>query len=142
VIQGGNPIARAVTAFVGFPKGGSDLPITVKLSVGDYGERWVRTVADRTFSSTHRLAKGRSAGLIRERFGPIAVDMALVLQGPRLCYAIRRWSLLGIPMPLWLGPRTNASESVDAEGRFRFDIKLWHPFIGLLVHYAGWLVPA
>jgi hypothetical protein len=38
-----------------------------------------------------------------------------------------------------LGPGTMASESVDAEGRFRFDVKLWLPFIGKLVHYAGWL---
>jgi len=142
VMQARNPVARAVTALVGFPKGGEDLPITVKLVVEASGERWTRTVADRTFSSTQKLAEGRSQGLIRERFGPIAVDMALVLLGPGLTYVIRRWSLVGIPMPLWFGPKTNATESVDAEGRFRFDIELWHPFVGLLVHYAGWLVPA
>jgi hypothetical protein len=142
VTQGSNPIARAVTALVGFPKGGADLPIAVRLSVEGSGERWTRTVADRTFSSTQGLAKGRSEGLIRERFGAIAVDMALVSEGPSLVYVIRRWSLLGIPMPLWLGPKTIATESVDAEGRFRFDIKLWHPFIGSLVHYAGWLIPS
>jgi len=142
VTQGSNPIARAVTALVGFPKGGADLPIAVWLSVEGSGERWTRTVADRTFSSTQRLAKGRSEGLIRERFGAIAVDMALVSEGPSLVYVIRRWSLLGIPMPLFLGPKTIATESVDAEGRFRFDINLWHPFIGSLVHYAGWLIPS
>lgn len=142
VTQGSNPVARAVTALVGFPKGGADLPITVKLSVEGSGERWIRTVADRTFSSTQCLVKGRSEGLIRERFGSIAVDMALVLQGSSMTYVIRRWSLLGLPMPLWLGPKTIATESVDAEGRFRFDIKLWHPFIGSLVHYAGWLIPS
>jgi hypothetical protein len=141
VMQGGNPIARAVTALVGFPKAGSDLPINVKLTLEDTSERWVRTVADRTFSSTLTLATGRSEGLVRERFGPLAADMALVLQGPSLNYVIRRWSLLGIPMPLWLGPKTTATESVDAEGRFHFDVKLWHPFIGSLVHYAGWLCP-
>ncbi len=139
VTQGSNPVARAVTALVGFPKAGADLPITVKLSVEDSGERWIRTVADRTFSSTQRPAKGRSEGLIRERFGLIAVDMALALRGPGLAYVIRRWSLLGIPMPLCLGPKTIATESADAEGRFCFDIELWHPLIGSLVHYAGWL---
>jgi hypothetical protein len=142
VTQGSNPVARAVTDIVGFPKSGADLPISVKLSVEGSGERWTRTVANRTFSSTQALAKGRSEGLIRERFGPIAVDMALLVRGPSMTYVIRRWSLLGIPMPLWLGPKTSATESVDAEGRFRFDIKLWHPFIGSLVHYSGWLVPS
>jgi hypothetical protein len=139
VTQGSNPIARAVTALVGFPRSGADLPIVVKLLAEGTGERWVRTVGDRTFSSTQRLAKGRSEGLLRERFGILAVDMALVFRGSNLTYVIRRWSLLGMPMPLWLGPKTTASESTDAEGRFCFDIKLWHPFIGLLVHYAGWL---
>lgn len=142
VTQGRNPIARAVTALVGFPKSGADLPIAVKLTTDGTGERWDRTVADRTFSSTQRLAKGRSEGLVCERFGILAVDMALVLHASSLTYVIRRWSLLGIPMPLWLGPKTTATESADADGRFCFDIKLWHPFIGLLVHYAGWLCPA
>jgi Domain of unknown function (DUF4166)/Saccharopine dehydrogenase NADP binding domain len=141
VTQGSNPIARAVTALVGFPKSGADLPIVVKLLAEGAGEKWVRTVGDRTFSSTQRLAKGRSEGLVCERFGILAVDMALVFKGSSLTYVIRRWSLLGMPMPLWLGPKTTASESTDAEGRFSFDIKLWHPFIGLLVHYAGWLCP-
>jgi hypothetical protein len=34
---------------------------------------------------------------------------------------------------------TGAIESVDGAGRFNFDITLRHPFLGLLVHYAGWL---
>ena len=139
--RGRSPLARAVTALVGFPKAGVDLPIRVKLTVDGAGERWVRTVADNTFSSTQRLAKGRSAGLIRERFGPVAIDMALVLQGPRMHYVIRRWSLCGLPMPLRLGPKTIASEFVDADERFCFDVKLWQPCVGLLVHYAGWLQP-
>jgi hypothetical protein len=141
VTQGRNPIARAASALVGFPRGGSDLPITVKLAVEDSHERWVRTVGDRTFSSTQSLAKGRSEGLVRERFGQIAVDMALFVQRASMSYVVRRWSLLGIPLPLCLGPKTIATESVDAQGRFRFDVKLWHPLIGSLVHYAGWLLP-
>jgi len=40
-----------------------------------------------------------------------------------------------------LGPKTISTETLDAEGRFCFDIELWHPFIGSLVHYAGWLQP-
>jgi hypothetical protein len=84
---------------------------------------------------------GPSEGLIRERFGPIAIDMALVSQGPTLGYVIRRWSLFGIPMPLWLGPSTIATEYADAQGRFRFDVELRHPFLGLLTHYAGSLSP-
>lgn len=139
VTQGRNPISRTVSAIVGFPKAGKDLPIDVKFSVEKLGERWVRTVAGRTFSSVYTLPTGRSEKLVRERFGPLAVDMALVVQAGSLQYVIRRWTLLGVPMPLWLGPKTIAGETVDDDGRFRFDIELWHPFIGTLVHYAGWL---
>jgi hypothetical protein len=139
VVESRNPIARSVAALVGFPKRGIELPITVTLHAEPSGERWVRVVADRTFSSALRLGKDRSEGLIREQWGPIAVDMALFVEAASLKYVVRRWTLLGISLPLWLGPGTMASESVDAEGRFRFDVKLWLPFIGMLVHYAGWL---
>ena len=30
---------------------------------------------------------------------------------------------------------------IAAQGRFRFDVALFLPLIGLLVHYRGWLVP-
>lgn len=99
----------------------------------------MRTVADRSFCSTQNLAEGRPDGLVRERFGPVAVHMAFVVETASLNYIIRRWTLLGIPIPLCLGPKTIVRESIDSEGRFRFDIKLWHPAIGTLVHYAGWL---
>jgi hypothetical protein len=131
VTRGRNPIAQVVTALVGFPKVGQDLAINVKLAVVKSGERWMRTVANRTFTSLQSQPAGRSEGLVRERFGPIAADMALIVETSGLKYVIRRWALFGIPLPLWLGPRTAAIESVDAEGRFNFDIKLWHPFTGL-----------
>jgi hypothetical protein len=139
VTQGRNPIAKIVTALVGFPKAGTDLPINVKISVVKSGERWMRTMADRSFSSTQSQATGRSQGLVRERFGPIAVDLALVVEASRLKYLITRWAFLGIPLPLCLGPKTAAVESMDAQGRFHFDVKLWHPLLGALVHYTGWL---
>jgi Domain of unknown function (DUF4166)/Saccharopine dehydrogenase NADP binding domain len=140
VTQGNNPIARAIAALIGFPKAGTDLPIMVQLSVEGSTERWVRTVRERVFSSTLSPA-GRSPGLMRERFGVSAFDIALTVQGQSLAYVLRGWSLLGVRMPQWLGPKTITNEYVDAKGRFCFDVKLWHPFIGSLVHYAGWLEP-
>ncbi len=65
--------------------------------------------------------------------------MALVVEPSRLKFVVRRWLLLGIPLPLCLGPHIAAIESVDGEGAFNFDITIRHPLVGLLVHYAGWL---
>ncbi len=139
VTRGNNPIARIAMAVFGFPKAGSDLAITVALSLEGSSERWVRTVAGRSFSSRLSRGEGRSEGLIRERFGPLSIDMALLLNDPTLEYVVRRWSVLGIPMPRWLGPTTSAREFVDRQGRFNFDVELRHPLFGLLTHYAGWL---
>jgi hypothetical protein len=139
VTRGTNFLARMVAGVAGFPTAGQDQPITVQFCRTQSGERWVRTVAHRTFASSQSRPTGRSEGLLRERFGPVAVDMALRVESSGLKYVVRRWLLLGIPLPLWLGPRTAAIESVDGEGRFNFDITLWHPFMGLLVRYAGWL---
>jgi hypothetical protein len=51
---------------------------------------------------------------------------------------IRRWTLFGVPLPLCLGPRSRASESVE-NGRFRFDVQIRHPLTGLIVRYRGLL---
>ena len=137
-----NPVARLVAALIGFPKAGSDVAVTVELEADSSCEQWRRSIGARSFSSRLTLADGRSEGLIRERFGAIAIDMALVVEAMRLSYVIRRWSLFGMHMPLCIGPSTKAFELVDASGRFNFDVELRHPLLGLLVHYAGWLAPS
>jgi len=67
--------------------------------------------------------------------------MALVVDGERLRLLLRRWSILGVPMPLALGPRIDAFEFVD-NGRFCFHIEIRHPLAGLIVRYRGWLAPS
>jgi uncharacterized protein DUF4166/saccharopine dehydrogenase-like protein len=138
VDRGRNPIAWLIAESIGFPKAGPDQPITVQLSVDGDGERWTRTCGGRSFSSIQRPGRGRAEWLVRERFGPIAVDMALVVQSAGLGYVVRRWALFGIPLPLWLGPRSTASESVE-DGKFKFDVAISHPMAGLIVRYRGTL---
>jgi hypothetical protein len=64
--------------------------------------------------------------------------MALVLEGGRLTLQMRRWSAFGLPLPLWLCPRSNAYESVE-DGKFHFHVEIGHPLTGLIVRYQGWL---
>jgi hypothetical protein len=66
--------------------------------------------------------------------------MALVLDDEKLRLIVRRWSLLGIPMPLWLAPRSNSYEFAEGD-RFHFHVEIAHPLTGLIVGYQGWLVP-
>jgi hypothetical protein len=66
--------------------------------------------------------------------------MALVIEDGRMRLVVRRWSYLGIPMPLALAPRGNSYEFAQ-DGRFHFHVEIGLPFIGLIVAYRGWLVP-
>jgi hypothetical protein len=141
VQRGRSPLAWIVAKCVGFPPAGDDLPITFCLAVESGGERWSRRIAGRTFSSVQTAGRGPAEGLVRERFGAVAVDMALVVEPAGLRYVVRRWSLFGLPLPLWLGPRSIAVESLDQQ-RFCFDVEIAHPLTGLIVRYRGWLVAA
>ena len=39
-------------------------------------------------------------------------------------------------------PKSETFEEVGKDGRFRFDVSISLPLIGLLVRYRGWLEPA
>ena len=124
--RGPNPLAWLLATLIGFPKAGFDQCITVQLAVDGDGERWVRSSGGSTFSSLQHSGRGRCEWLLRERFGALAVDMALVVDGVNLRYVVRRWGLLGIPLPLSLAPRATAIESVQ-DGKFKFDVEIGHP---------------
>lgn len=132
--------ARLVAALIGFPAAGRDVPVEVTFRVRNGVETWRRRFAGRGFSSTQQAGRGRSDGLLEERFGPVRVGLALVLEGDRLRLVVRRWSLLGLPMPLALAPGGEAWETA-ADGRFRFHVEIRHPWAGLIVRYRGWLTP-
>ncbi len=63
-----------------------------------------------------------------------------MLADDRLQLVLRRWSFLGLPLPLRLGPVGDAYEFA-ADGRFHFHVELGHPLTGLIVRYRGWLAP-
>jgi hypothetical protein len=138
VDRGRNPLAWLIATTIGFPKAGADQSISVRLTRHGDGERWIRTSGGRTFSSAQMPGRRRSAWLLRERFGPVSVDMALVVDGSTLHYIVRRWALFGVAMPLFLGPRSTAVESAK-DGQFCFDVTISHRFTGLIVRYRGLL---
>ena len=141
VARGRNPLAWLIATVIGFPKAGANQNISVQLTREGDGERWVRTGGGKTFSSIQMPGRGRSQWLVRERFGPVSVDMALVADGLALRYIVRRWALFGISMPLFLGPRSTALESAK-DGLFCFDVTIGHPLTGLIVRYCGQLTPS
>ena len=132
ITRGAGLLARLAGGLVGFPPAG-ETPLRFTVTPG---QSWVRQFGRHRFTS-HLSARH---GLLRERFGPLALEMALLPQGGALHWQPRRFSLLGLPLPLALGPRVRAVESVR-DGRYHFDVELGHALTGLVIRYRGWLVP-
>jgi len=140
VERGRNRLARLAADIMGFPKEGERIPVRVRFEAIANGEIWHRDFAGRKFHSMQTEGRSRSQYLIDERFGPISVALACVVEEGRLRLIVRRWSLFGIPMPRLLSPSGEAFE-YEQDGRFHFDVELKAPLLGKLVRYRGWLVP-
>jgi hypothetical protein len=141
VERGRGPFAWLAALAFGFPPSAEDVPVEVSFTARAGGELWTRNFAGRRFHSLQTEGRGAWAGLIRERFGALSVDLAVVVKDGGLDLVVRRWTLLSLPMPLWLAPGGAAGERVT-DGRFRFDVEIKVPLIGRLVRYRGWLEPA
>ncbi|MDI1287935.1 MAG: DUF4166 domain-containing protein [Reyranella sp.] len=138
VERGRGVLAHLAASIFGFPPAAEDVPVGVRFEVSNDGETWTRTFGDKSFSSCQFAGRGRSDGLVCERFGALTFAMALVPEGDRLSLVLRRWSAFGIPLPMWLGPRSASYETTES-GRFRFHVEISHPLTGLIVRYRGWL---
>lgn len=144
VVGSSGPLARLIAAVVGFPRPAKSVPVTVTFTRDGEGELWTRRFGLQTFHSHQSLGQGRNARLIVERFGPIAVALALVVKGEgeraRLTLIPRRWSAFGVPMPRFLLPRGTMFETQE-DGRFVFDVEIKVPLAGRVVAYRGKLMP-
>ncbi|MBA1142889.1 SDR family oxidoreductase [Mesorhizobium neociceri] len=141
VERGAGILSRLSGWLVGFPPASADVPVHVRFDAGKDGETWTRTFGAQAFASDQFTGRGRSQRLLCERFGPLSFAMALVAEDNRLSLVLRRWSFLGVPLPMWLCPRSTSYESVE-DGRFRFHVEISHPLTGMIVRYRGWLEPA
>jgi hypothetical protein len=142
VTRGTSLLSKFIAAVVGFPPAGATVPVKVTLQRRGDSETWRRDFSGHRFSSVITTSnRGRYAALFRERFGPVSVGMALVIDGETLHLVPMVWSLFGIPMPKRMLPRGRMCEYSDS-GRFRFHVEIRLPFAGHVVTYAGWLVRA
>ncbi len=140
VERGTGLLSRLVAFLLGFPKAGHDVPLRVCFARSPEGETWTRSFAGKAFSSDQFVGHGRSERLLCERFGPLTFAMALVADGSRMRLVLRRWTVFGMPLPMWLCPRSDSYETAK-EGRFRFHVEIGHRLTGLIVRYQGWLEP-
>jgi hypothetical protein len=140
VTRGSGWLAQLLAAVIGFPRAGENVPVKVEFKSDDGREIWTRTFGGRSFHSVQKQGRGRFEWLLCERFGFVTAGMALVPEDGRLRLIVRRWSVLGIALPLALAPCGDSYEYA-ADGRFHFHVEIKHPFSGPIVSYRGWLVP-
>lgn len=131
VRRGKSTLARVVCAIMRFPPEGEH-DLHVSFEERDGTETWTRDFSGHCFTS--ELSQ-RGAHLV-ERFGPMRFSFDLPCDAAGLAMAMRGWSIFGIPMPLWLAPRSRAREWADGED-FCFDVPIALPGIGMVVHYSG-----
>ncbi len=144
VEAGTSLLARLIQRLVGLPKAGTDVSVRVTVEKERASpsepmlETWCRDFDGRRFRS---VLRSRGKGEVTESFGPIQIRLAASARAGMVTLPVSGWSIFGIPMPLWLAPRSEASEAVDHAGRFHFDVRLALPGRALLAHYRGYLEP-
>ncbi|MEL6875787.1 MAG: DUF4166 domain-containing protein, partial [Pseudomonadota bacterium] len=100
-------------------------------------EKWFRQIGKQAFAS--EMSK-YGANLV-ERFGVLKFYFHLLERDGGLEMVMQKWSILSLPLPLALAPRSEAIEHAE-DNAFCFDVPIALPLIGLIVHYRGRLVVA
>jgi len=138
VTRGRNPLSQLIAFIFGLPQAANDIPVRVVLSERDGIETWERFFDGRRMISTQEYGKGRAEKLITERFGPVAIYIAVLVEDGKMVLKTKGWSVFGITLPRFLVPGGEVYEH-DADGRFNFHVDLVAPLIGRMVKYEGWL---
>jgi hypothetical protein len=138
VERGSGWLSRLIGRLIGFPETGENIPVQVVFELTAAGEIWTRSFAGKSFHSYQYAAHGRAEKLLYESFGALNFGIALVPEGDALNLVLRRWSVLGIRLPLVLAPVFRSCEFVEQD-RFHFYVEITHPLAGLIVHYQGHL---
>jgi len=139
VTRGRHPLSGVIAFFFRFPKASPDIPVQVVMTVKDGIETWERCFDGRRMVSTQEAGTGRQARLITERFGPVAIHMAICILDKKLALETQGWSLFGLPLPRALLPSGEIFER-EIDNRFNFHVDICVPLLGRLVKYEGWLV--
>jgi len=141
VTRGKNPLSHIVAAVFGLPKASPDIPVKVVLTKDGNKEIWERFFNGRRMVSTQEAGRGKQSRLVIERFGPIAIHIAILVEDGKQILKTTGWSIYGIPLPKVLTPSGDVYEH-DADDRFNFHVDLVAPIFGRLVKYEGWLEEA
>jgi hypothetical protein len=137
VRRGASLFVRGLAELAGLPRACADAPCVVRFEQReawpDGTERWVREMAGRRFVS--RLIPAAPGEFI-ESFGWYRFRFALEQDSGTVSFILKRFTVLGLPVPRALHPRVSTRESQQGED-YCFEIEAGLLGLGLLVAYQG-----
>jgi Domain of unknown function (DUF4166)/Semialdehyde dehydrogenase, NAD binding domain len=98
-------------------------------------ELWTRRFGGHRFRSRLQLLPDRP-GQFEERLGPAAFTFSLRVTDGGFAWVHEGWRLGPFAMPMWLGPVCRG-RCLERDGIYRFSAIVAHPWLGVLVAYAG-----
>ena len=98
-------------------------------------EVWTRRFGGHRFRSRLQLLPDRP-GQFEERLGPAAFAFSLRVTDGGFAWVHEGWRLGPFAMPMWLGPICRG-RCLERDGTYRFSAIVAHPWLGVLVAYAG-----
>lgn len=127
---------------LGIPMQAASNTLTVAIRSDADGLHWDRCFNGSTnFRSVFRPVGTFPSGHWLEQSGRLRLALGVDLRDGGWRWVSRRAWLGPVPVPLWLLPRTTAGKWIDAQGGYRFSVRLAWPVLGTLLSYAGTLHP-
>lgn len=134
VRRGDGKLSRCFAAVLRLPRTVDGVELTLQIVARDEGEEWVRRFGGRVMRSRF----WGEHGLLHEQLGPVVLQYTLALENHMLHTRLRRLWFLGMPVPRVLYPQIRAVATGEGP-RYRFDVAVQMPCVGLIVSYFGYL---
>ena len=99
--------------------------------------RWDRQFDDTVdMKSTFKPIGTIEDGYWLEQTGPLAMMLTVDIKDQGWHWRCLRFKYLGLPLPVWLFPKSKAYKFID-NGGYRFYVGFEAPLVGLLLSYSG-----
>lgn len=134
--RGPGLIVRLMCAVARFPRPGTDVSMTLSVTVDRDCERWLREFDGRGLRSI-QWAEG---DLLVEQAGPLRFAFRLSADESGMYFNFQRASLWRIPLPGFLSPGLTAVAVAEDAG-WRADIRLSLPWGAPVLRYNGLVIP-
>ena len=118
----------------GMPEPGLHPDLEVEIAADARGETWTRHFGRMSFRSHLRNLK--PVGRFMERVGPLAFVFDAEPDANGFRWRSVGWRFGPVALPRWLEPRIHA-RSFARDGVYRFSVAVAHPWLGVLLAYAG-----